>query len=242
MDKQGSDRDRDDRHDGDAPGIAAMVDRTERASGVVLIGIMATCIGLPFLSGIVRGHPVIGIANAILLGLVGWGLALLIHAIILTPLGAVRYGRAAKTLARAVRQGAEAIALHRSWSDTTPGAVTVSAGGRLWLADRSTGYRVAVLDRTDIHAVEAVTDWAEQGRASRPIGFGIGVPLGGGLLMTIARAPKVRAPKLRVSHAVVMRYAASGDPAIRVARIPFGPDHEGARTMAALLGGTSAGR
>lgn len=76
--------------DDQARAIEAMVSSTERVEGIVAIGLMAICIGLPVLSGIVRGHPVLGVANALLLGLIGWGLVLLVQGLLLQPISIVR--------------------------------------------------------------------------------------------------------------------------------------------------------
>jgi hypothetical protein len=39
--------------------------RTDRAEGAALISLMTVCVGLPLIGGIVRGHPVLRVANAL---------------------------------------------------------------------------------------------------------------------------------------------------------------------------------
>jgi len=220
-----------------ARAIAAMVAGTERTSAIILVGLMAVCIGLPLLFGIARGHPLLGIANALLLGLVGWGAALLIHVAVLNPVSAIRYARAANLLDRRIRCEAGSVALHRCWSEGSPGAITVTHDGRVRLADRSTHYRPIVLERADIRRAEAVAHYHLHQPGHPRTAFGIGLPIGGGLMATIARTPRPKAPRVSASHAVVMHYAERDNPVIRSTNIPLGGDLAGARMMAAMLQG-----
>jgi hypothetical protein len=205
---------------------------------MVLVGLVAVCIGLPLVLGISRGHPLLGITNALLLGLVGWGAALLIHALILNPVSSVRYARAANRLNRRLRSEAEPAAMHRSWSEGAPGAITVTRDGRVWLADRSTNYRSIMLDRADIRHAEAVSHYSLRQPRSPRAAFGIGLPVGSGLMATIVRTPRQKAPKVSASHALILHYVAGDDPAIRSTTIPFGADLAGAKLMAAFFGDT----
>ena len=218
-----------------AQGIADMVAGTERTSRNVLTGLMAICVGLPLLLGLVRAHPLLGVANALLLGLVGWGLARLVHTLILNPVSVVRYARAAARLGRNVQTEGDAVALHRSWSEGTPGAITVTSDGRVRLADRSTGYHPIALDRGDIRHAEVITNTLIHEPRRSGFAFGMGIPLGGGLMAHFARIPHNKAPQIRTSHMLVIRYAERGDAAIRTTSIPFGPDLADARFMAAIL-------
>lgn len=225
----------DDDDDLTARAIADMAAGTERTSGMVLVGLLAVCIGLPLLLGFARGHPLLGIANALLLGLVGWGAALLVHAMVLNPVRVVCYARAANRLDRRLRSTGEPAALHRSWSEGMPGAITVARDGRVWLADRSTGYRPIILERAEIRHAEAVSHYSLHQLRGPGTAIGIGLPVGGGLIATIVRAPRPKAPKVRASHALVMHYVAHDDAAIRSTIIPFGPDLGGAKLMAAIF-------
>ncbi|WP_454883435.1 hypothetical protein [Sphingomonas oryzagri] len=162
---------RDDRQGGGDPdaqarAISAMVRATERVEGTLAIGLMAICVGLPVIGGIVRGHPVLGLANALLLGLIGWGLVLLVQALLLQPISIVRYHRAADRLCRTLRSTSGVGAMHHSWADAAPGAITVAADGRAWLADRSTDYQPVMLAPESIVHAEAisVTTMAKGGR------------------------------------------------------------------------------
>jgi hypothetical protein len=218
-----------------ARAIADMVAGTERTSGIVITGVMAVAIGMPLLLGVLHGHPLLGAANALLLGLVGWGLAMPVHALVLSPVRIVRYSRAAKRLGRSVQDEAQAVALHRSWSEGAPGAITVARDGRVWLADRSTRYRPVTLDRTDIHHAEAISHMTVDAPSRSRVAMGVGVPIGGGLIATLSRTPRERPAQVRTSHALVLHYLERGDSAVRATTIPFGSDLAGARFMAAVL-------
>lgn len=218
-----------------ARAIADMVASTERTSGVVLVGLMAVCIGLPLLLGTARGHTLLGIVNALVLGLIGWGAATLIHAVFLNPISVVRYSRAANRLDRRLQSTGEPAALHRSWSEGAPGAITVARDGRVWLADQSTHYRPVVLARADIRHAEAVSHYSLRQPRGPRAAFGIGLPIGGGMMATIMRTPRPKAPKVSASHALVMHYVEGDDPAIRSTTIPFGPDLGAAKLMAAIF-------
>lgn len=225
--------------DGSGRAIERMVATTERTEGTIAIGAMAVCIGLPLLSGIVRRHPVLGAANALLLGLVGWGLLLLVQALLLQPISIIRYGRAADRLARALRSASGTGALQRSWADDAPGAITVAADGHVWLADRSTGFRSVTLAPADIIHAEAVTIVAAAPRARRSWpSVGVGVPLGGGLVAAIVPG-RSKPAETRVRHAVAITYRDGDTGAACSTAIPFGADGEAARTMAAVVGSTT---
>jgi hypothetical protein len=126
-------------------------------------------------------------------------------------------------------------ALRHSWADDAPGAITIAADGRAWLADRSTGYRAITLAPGAIVHAEAISiSTMRRGRAGPA--FGVGVPMGGGLIATLSTGDK--APRLRVRHAVALHYRAEPNAPIRMTTVPFGSDFAGASAMATMLGRT----
>lgn len=65
--------------------------------------------------------------------------------------------------------------------------------------------------------------------------FGVGVPIGGGLIATLSTGGG-KPPRVRVRHGVALRYSAGPDAPIRATTIPFGNDFAAAAAMAAMLG------
>ena len=229
------------KRDGDL-GLACAITETvagmEWIGAIIFLATAAICVGVPLVRGIWYGHPLLGLANAILLGLAGLGLLFLINLFVLIPVTVVRYGRAASLLGKRLAEANPAPAMHRSWSDRTPGAITVAGDGRVWLADRSTGYRPLALQRSDIIDAEPVT--IHSGRRFRvpaPV-IGVGVPLGGGLMVTVPLGRGRRVPRDRVRYAMSLRYRSS-DGIERSTLIPFGADGGGSHAMSKLLGGPS---
>lgn len=226
------------RHEADddargARAIADMVSRIEWARAILFLIVAVICVGVPLLRGIVHGHPLLGLAAAILLGLVGLVLLFLINLFVLIPITVIRFERAAKSLRRQLELLTPAPVLCRSWTDRAPGAITISADRRVWLADRSTGYRPVMLMVDDILGSDTIIMSSALRRRLRGPAIGLGVPVGGGVIMTVSIGRKGAPAPVRVRHAVRLRYrGTAGD---HVTLIPFSGDANGARVLAALL-------
>jgi hypothetical protein len=229
------------RSDGTDPAVDAHASSeeivgTDRAEVAALIILMLVCVGLPLISGIVRGHPVLGVANAVLLGLVGWGLYLLLQMCVFQPASIARACRFADRLSATTRSEAPDEAMHRSWIEGSPGAITVGGDGRIWLADRSTGFESLTFARADVAHAETVLLHHAPPHAGRGLGIGVGVPLGGGFVLGMVPGGRPRPQSAR--YGVALRYRAPAD-VVRSTLIPFGPDLTAAASMTRML--TAAG-
>lgn len=213
------------------PAIADLVERTERVEGLTPLAIMAFFIGMPLAMGLLKGHPILAIINAVLLGLIGIVIVRIVSAVILTPMRSVRYRRAAHTLDAALALRAPTATVRRSWSDVAPGALAIIPAGHVLLVDRSTEFATVRLDVTQIAGVDIVTDASVQMTERRRPGLMLALPLGGliGGLTVAGRATTIA--RIAETHALALRYQLAANGPVRTSLIPFGQDRDGAASL-----------
>ncbi|PXA86238.1 hypothetical protein DMC47_35265 [Nostoc sp. 3335mG] len=216
--------------------VLPVVRRIERIETVAPRAIMIVFIGLPILLGMLHGHPIFGLLNAVALGFVGAFLCRVVAVAILAPIHALQYGRVMRSLAATLDTLAPDATTKAQWIAGAPGALAITRASTLLLVDRSTDYRFISLADEEIVAVDRQVDedvrMTTRRRSSLTLGAGLGRGIFGGWTVggrTVSNARIMR------STTVVLRYQREEDPTIRCALIPFGPDDLGAENLRIAL-------
>jgi hypothetical protein len=217
--------------------VLPIIRRTEQTEAWVPRSIMTIFVGLPLLLGVLHGHPVLGVINAILLGFVGTFLCRGVALFLLAPLHGLRYGRVMRRLAATLASLAPDAVSTTQWMAGAPGALAITRLGTVLLVDRSTAYRIISLADDEIVGVDRhVEEDIRMTSRSRP-GLALGLSAGRGLFgaWTFGGRTVTDARMMR-SSSVILRYQREDDRDIRCAVIPFGSDELGAETLRIALG------
>lgn len=217
------------------PDIADLVARTERIEALTPLAIMACFVGMPLVTTLIKGHPIMAVINAVMLGLIGTMVVRIVCLIVLAPLRALRFARAARALDAALADQLPTGAIRHRWSDCAPGAIAVARTGHALLVDRSTGYLVRRLEPGQIAGVDVVTDATVKMVERRRPGIMVGMPLGGlvGGLTLSGRAKTTT--RIAERHDLALRYQSIANGIVTTSLIPFGSDRDGAFALKLLI-------
>ena len=216
--------------------VLPIIYQTERIETLLPRSIMTVFIGLPILLGVLYGHLILGIVNALLLGFVGAFLCRVLAVTLLAPLHALRYGRVMRRLAATLVGLAPDATLRTHWMAAAPGALAITRFSTVLLVDRSTDYRFISLGDKQIVAVDIRVDEDMRLTTRHRPGWALGLSAGRGLFGAWTLGGRtVTDARVRRSNSVLLRYQRDDDCAIRCAVIPFGPDEIGAETLRLAL-------
>ena len=215
--------------------IARLVARTERLEILGPLAIMAFFIGMPLVTTLRNGHPILALLNTLLLGLIGTVVVRIVGLLVLAPLRAIRYRNAARALDAMLAGRASADAVRHRWSASAPGAIAVERSGRVLLIDRTTDYVVTQLQHDQIAGVDIVADTKVRTIERHRSGFVLAVPLGG--LITGLTLPGRSTLIIRIAehHGLALRFQARTNGSVVTSLIPFGGDRDGAASLKVLL-------
>jgi len=216
--------------------VAQTVRRVESTAAALFLIVTALFVGLPLIRGIASGHPLLGLVNAALLGLLGLVMLFIVNLVVLIPVTTFSYARASVALRRRLAVANPIPEIEWSWSNRCPGAMSLGRDGRIWLADRSTGYAPIQFDRRSILRAEVTT--RSMIRARRPSWFVTGVAglIGDDVIATVTPSERPAPLLVRVSHHLILDYLDPDSGVARSTAIPFGQSADAARKMAAAFG------
>lgn len=204
-----------------------------RMVGMLACALLTLLAGVPLLHAAMRGDPLLGFANGALLLFVALRFLGRVRRGLLVPLAAPRE-RGDGHPRDADQGGPRPPPLHR-WQASVgpPATLAILQDAALLLVDSSTGIAGTRLRRADILAVEPLVQLIAARRCRHWARVGLGLPLGGGLILSLAPGP-ARRPPPRVRTAVSVRYRLGPDVPARTTLLAC-RDAAEARLLAATI-------
>ena len=219
----------------DNPDVRATVEKTEKLMSIVPGAIVLGLVVLGTIGPLLTLHIGSAIFSGLIMLIVGNLIAKLVRKVVLNPMRAMRYKKAAGLLAAQVQASPEPVTVWRSYWITFPGALALTANGRLVMIDQSTNYEELWLTPASIVNVSV----ERQATQITNIRHGGRVTLGGvsgGLFGGYTFGGRSEAITSTIETAFLeVRYELERNGAVYTTVLPFVDDRRGADNLRAAI-------
>lgn len=216
--------------------IRATVDQMEKITRWTPLVILAVLVGIPVIGSVLGGAIGSAIFSGIIMFIVAGFAIRIVNALIIGPLQAVRYKRAATTLAGQVQSLPIPTNLWRSWWTGAPGALAITRDGQVVIVDRSTDYSHLWLGQGQIVNVSVEREATQITNTKHSGRFTLGGVSRRGLFGGYTMGGRSKSTTKVVETAFLeIRYQLERNSSVYTSVIPFNANRRGADELCAAI-------